>query len=134
MKYFKDIEVNDRMYGLVFGRGIVTTVHENGYYTFEVTYENDYTIPYTSNGVPAWNAYETQTVFYEKDIDLLEFSFEPNEETLNIKKILKLQHTNKLMIRCPSGLWQNIKHCPSYIMEQYLEEEKYYLFKKECND
>ena len=48
--YFENVKINDEVYGLIFGKGVVTSVWD-GYYKFEVTYPNDYVVPYTDEGI-----------------------------------------------------------------------------------
>jgi hypothetical protein len=129
--YFSDVKEGEEVFGLIFGHGKVPTVFGDGHYTFEVMYDNDYTVPYTEDGIPGWsNRVDGQTVFYKSDIDLMELDFSPSEEVLTPKKIIKLRVKNKLEIKCPSGIWQDVRNCPSYIMEDYLENGKLHLFRK----
>jgi len=129
--YFKNVEESDSIFGLVFGKGKVANVWENSHYTFEIEFENGFTVPYTSDGIPGWSGkLDYQTVFYSEDIDLTDVDFSPSEEVLNVKKIIKLRDKGKLDARCPSGVWINIKQCPNYIIEEYLENNKLHLFRK----
>ena len=130
--YFKNVKKNDEVFGLVYGKGIVRNVWNNSYYKFEVEYENGQVVPYTEEGNPGWNTDKLnfQTVFYKMDIDLLNYDFSPSEKILSPKKIIKLRNMNKLEIKCPSGIWRDIKKCPLSIMEDYLEENKLHLFRK----
>lgn len=132
MSYFKKVKEGDKVFGLVYGPGVVDTVFGDGYYTFEVSYNNGQTVPYTSEGFPAWNTgkLDFQTVFYKRDIDLMDYDFAPSEKTLSVKKIIKLRDKKKLEVKCPSGLWQPIGECPSSISEEYLEDGKLHLFRK----
>ena len=131
-KYFKKVKENDEVFGLVFGHGIVTSVWNDSHYTFEVTFDNGYSVPYTPEGIPGWNIrLEHQTVFYKDDIDLMSIDFSPVDEVLSPKKIIKLRNKNKLEVRCPSGLWIKMSECPQYVIEEYLEDGKLHLFRKE---
>lgn len=133
--YFNNVEEGQEVFGLIFGHGRVATVFGDGHYTFEVMYDNNYTVPYTEDGIPGWsNRVGGQTVFYKDDIDLYEFDFTPSEEGLTPKKIIKLRIKDKLEIKCPSGIWQDVKNCPSYIMEDYLENGKLHLFRKKVKE
>ena len=132
--YFNDVKEGDKVFGLVFGKGIVSSVWDNSFYTFEVEYDNGSVVPYTDEGIPGWNngLNGRQTVFYKQDVDLMEYDFTPAvDETLSIKKIIKLRTKNKLDIKCPSGIWKPINSCPSYVSERYLEDGKLHLFRKE---
>ena len=132
MDYFKKVKENDKVFGLVYGKGIVKSVWDNSHYSFEVEYENGSFVPYTSEGYPGWNKgkLDFQTVFYKEDIDLMDHDFAPTEDVLSVKKIIKLRDKKKLEIKCPSGLWQPVEKCPREFGEQYLEENKLHLFRK----
>ena len=131
MTYFNEVKEGDAVFGLVFGKGIVSSVWDNSFYTFEVEYDNGSVVPYTDEGIPGWsNRVGSQTVFYKKDIDIDDLNFSPTEEILTPKKIIKLRAKRKLLIKCPSGLWQTLDNCPSYVIEEYLESAKFHLFKK----
>jgi hypothetical protein len=129
--YFKNVEEGDKIFGLVFGKGKVANVWGDGYYTFEIEYDNGYTVPYTPDGVPGWSGkLDYQTVFYTEDIDLMNLDIAPAEKVLSVKKIIKLRDKGKLEIRCPSGIWTQTEFCPGYVMEEYLENNKLHLFRK----
>jgi len=133
MNYFEEVKEEDLVFGLVYGKGKVKSVWEkDSYYTFEVEYENGSVVPYTSEGYPAWNRskFTFQTVFNVEDIKLLELDFVPLEKTLSVKKIIKLRNEKKLEVRCPSGIWQNLEQCPKDLIEEYLQENKFHLFRK----
>jgi hypothetical protein len=131
MSYFKKVKEGDQVFGLVFGKGVVSNAWGEGYYTFEVEYENHSVVPYTEDGVPAWSGpLDFQTVFYAKDIDLMDYDFGPTGEVLSAKKIIKLRDKKKLEIKCPSGIWQPVDKCPSYVAEEYLGNGKLHLFRK----
>jgi len=132
MSYFKNVKEGDRVFGLVYGPGIVTRVWEHSFYSFEVQYEsNEIHIQYSEEGIPGWsNGLGVQTAFYKKDIDLMDYDFAPSEETLSIKKIIKLRDKGKLEVKCPSGLWNSYDKCPIEIAESYLESGKLHLFRK----
>lgn len=130
--YFKKVKEGQEVFGLVFGPGEVTSVWENSYYSFEVMYKTGDVVPYTPEGVPAWNIeLDFQTVYYKKDIDVFELDMGVNCDILTPKKIIKLRDKKQLLVKCPSGLWQNIDHCPIHISQRYLEENKFHLFKKQ---
>ena len=131
MSYFKKVKEGQEVFGLVFGPGVVKSVWKDSYYTFEVLYNNHHTVPYTDDGVPGWSGpLDFQTVFYKKDIDVMSIDMAPSEKVLSAKKIIKLRDKKKLMAKCPSGIWSNVRECPNYLIEEYLEEGKLHLFKK----
>jgi len=130
MGYFKAVKKGDKVFGLVFGLGTVTKVFEDGHYKLMVTFENDHEVPYTEDGIPGWGKFKDQTLFYKNDIDLTEFDFSPISKVLSIKKIIKLREKKKLEVRLPSGIWHLCNKKIKKYVEELLEEEKYYLFRK----
>jgi len=105
----------------------------DGYYTFEVEYENNHVVPYTTEGYPAWNTgkLDFQTVFYKEDIDSFNYDISGvTNKNITPKKIIKLRLKSKLLVKCPSGIWMNSTKCPSQVMEQYLEDGMLNMFKK----
>ena len=129
--YFKDVKKDDEVFGLIFGAGVVTSVCPDCFYTFEVTYDNQQVVPYTTEGIPAWNInLDFQTVFYEYDINYSYHDFGPIEKIMTPKQIIKAGNNNKLEIRCPSGFWVDVRNCPKEIVEQTLEDAKFHLFRK----
>jgi len=130
--YFSKVIEGQEVFGLVFGHGVVETVWGDGHYTFEIEYDNGFTVPYTAEGTPGWNTgkLDFQTAFFAKDIDLMEYDFAPTDEVLSAKKIIKLRTKGKLLIKCPSGLWQPLDKCPREFVDAYLEDGKLHLFKK----
>lgn len=130
--YFRNVKEGDKVFGLVFGEGVVSSVWGDGHYTFEVEFLNSFTVPYTPEGFPGWNTGKLyfQTVFYKEDIDLMEYDFAPTDKVLSVKKIIKLRDKKKLEVKCPSGLWQPIDKCPKNISQDYLEDGKLHLFRK----
>lgn len=141
MHYFDDVKLNDKVYSLIFGLGKVCFIVDPGsriagFHSFEVEYENKHRVFYTDDGVPNWcNAPgDCQTIWYTKDIDLLSEDFSSAGTELTKKKILKLKLNNKLEMRCPSGIWRNVKGCPERVIIEALANERYHLFRKENPD
>ena len=128
--YFKKVKEGQEVFGLVFGHGVVNRVQEDCFYSFFVEFDNGFEVPYTPEGYPAWGNLSFQTVFYKEDIDLMEMDFSPSDKLLTPKKIIKLRAKNKLEVKCPSGIWQPVDKCPSYVTERYLEDNKLSYFRK----
>jgi len=131
MGYFKNAKIGQKVFGLIFGKGVITHYYGNdNYYVLEVTYENGQRVPYTIDGNPSWNfGKDIQTVFYENDIDLFELDIEPVKEILSIKKIIKARVKGKLLVRCDSGIWRNVNECPMTEVERLLEDKQFHRFK-----
>ncbi len=130
--YFKNVKKGDSIFGLVFGQGEVSSVWESdSHYTFEVSFENGYTVPYTDEGIPAWNiSFDFQTIFYVEDIALSDYNFEPIRGVLEPKEIIRLRLNGELEVRCPSGFWRLSFECPDYIVQEYYENNELHLFRK----
>ncbi len=130
MAYFDDVQVKDKVYGMVFGAGKVTQVFDNSHYKMLVTFKNGYEVPYTDDGVPGWGTFKKQTLFYKNDIDLTTVDFTPVTKVLSPKKIIKLREKKKLQVRLPSGIWIDAKKKVAHYVEEMLENENYHLFRK----
>ena len=131
MSYFKDIQVGDEVFGLVFGLGVVSNVFdEDSYYRLLVEFKNDFEVPYTSDGIPGWGKFKEQTLFFKTDIDLTQCDFSPVHKILTPKKIIKLRDKKRLEVRMPSGLWRAYDKQIKQYTQELLEDVKYHLFRK----
>ncbi|MFA6138165.1 MAG: hypothetical protein WC667_08775 [Sulfurimonas sp.] len=130
MAYFDKVKVGDKLYGMVFGSGVVTQVFENSHYKIMVSFKNGYDVPYTEDGIPGWGNFKKQTIFYKNDIDLTEMDFSPVTKVLSPKKIIKFRQKKKLEVRLPSGIWTDCSKCVKKYVEEMLEAENYHLFRK----
>jgi hypothetical protein len=130
MGYFKDVKEGDKVYGLVFGAGVVKNVFDDGFYKIMVSFKNGHEVPYDVDGVPGWGNFKKQTLFFKNDIDLTDLDFSPVSKVLSAKKIIKLREKDKLDVRLPSGVWTNCQKCVVGYVEEMLENENYHLFRK----
>lgn len=133
MSYFKDVKVGDKLFGLVFGAGVVSKVFEDSHYKMLVEFKNGHEVPYTQEGVPGWGNFTNQTIFYKNDIDLTDVDFLPVTKVLSAKKIIKYREKKKLEVRLPSGIWSNCEECVKEYIEELLENELYHLFRKKSD-
>ncbi len=131
MAYFDKVQIGDKLYGLVFGKGKVIEVFENSHYKMMVFFKNGYEVPYTEDGIPGWGNFKKQTIFYKEDIDLTDVDFTPVKKILSPKKIIKLREKKKLQVRLPSGIWTDCTKCVKNYVEEMLEKEKFHLFRKQ---
>ena len=136
-RYFDGVTVGDEVYGFIYGKGKVIYVLDDlydfeGFYSFEVEFGNGETVYYTKDGVPNWCNSDgcVQTVYWRDDIDLVDEDFSASEKELSPKKIMKLNNKGKLEMKCPSGIWRNVKSCPENIFLGALTKEQFYLFRK----
>jgi len=130
MAYFSKAKKGEKVYGLIFGRGKITEIFPDSFYSLMIEFENGYEVPYTDEGIPSWGNFKKQTVFYRDDIDLCNEDFSPSEHVLAHKKIIKLREKKKLEVRLPSGIWKSIKKADDDYIEKILTEELYHLFRK----
>ena len=137
MSYFGFIEEKDEVYSVVYGLGTVNFIVEkrsrvDGFYTFEVLYKDGTKVFYTDDGVPNWchTSADCQTVWYRDDIDLINSDISPSDDKLSKKKIAKLRMKDQLEMKCPSGIWRDIKGCPERVIIEALGSEKFHLFRK----
>ena len=138
MHYFNKVKVDEEVFSLVFGKGIVVMVlpkkqRIDGFYIFAVKYKNDKVVHYTVDGFPNWCSSEgcMQTVFYLADVDLTDMDIQPSCTILSKKQIEKHQFKGSLEVRCPSGIWRNVDAVPEKIVKKALKKDSYHLFRKE---
>ncbi|MEA1914129.1 MAG: hypothetical protein U9N30_02325 [Campylobacterota bacterium] len=130
MSYFKKAQKGDKVFGLVFGSGIIVRVFEDSHYKVMVQFDGDYEIAYTDDGIPGWGKFKEQTLFYKYDIDLTEFDFSAITNVLSPKKIIKLREKKNLEVRLPSGIWHTCNKRVKEYTQELLEQEKFHLFRK----
>jgi len=130
MCYFKKAKKNDKVFGSVFGIGVISNNHLNGYYSLMVKFNNGFEVPYTIEGIPAWGNFDYQTLFYKNDIDITDLDFDSVDKVLKVKQIIKLRDKKKLEIKCPSGIWQNSDLCSDDYIEEILSKKQFWLFRK----
>ena len=133
--YFNEVREGDKVFGLVYGKGqVIYSLGENqiqGFYSFEVEYQNGQRVYYTDEGIPNWcSTLDFQTVFYADDIDMCELEIEPASKVLSAKKIIKYRDKKVLEMRCPSGVWIDVEKCPGNLVESTLENAQFHLFRK----
>jgi len=123
--------LKQKVYGRVFGIGVVTSVWNYSYFTFEVTFNTGDVVAYTEEGIPAWNTnLEKRTIFSISEIEDMDFDTAENTDVLSLKQIVKARYKGKLLAQCPSGEWRNASECPQHIIEGMLERNDYAKFSK----
>ncbi len=138
MTKFTDIKLDDEMYSVVFGLGKVVFVlakslRLDGYYIFEVEYENGQRTHYTEDGRPGWckninNCTRTIHYKYEVDLDCLDTNVE--NKVLKKHKIDKLRKKNTLEMMSPAGGWINASLMPDIMVDNGINKGQYHLFRK----
>jgi len=135
---FEKVKVGDSVYGTIYGLGEVSKVLANdSFYTFEVIYDkNNQSIFYTKEGIPSWAGrdVQNQTIFYKSEIDLFDYDFDPIDQVLTPKKILKLKIKKRLEMKCPSGIWVDVLKCPEDLFEFNVMNERFHLFRENVEE
>lgn len=131
MSYFKKVQVGDKVFGLVFGLGVVKKVFDDGHYKLIAEFEVDHEIPYTDDGIPGWGKFKEQTLFYKNDIDLTQFDFSAIDKILTPKKVIKLREKKRLEVRLPSGIWHICNKRVKNYYQDMLEKDNLHLFRKQ---
>lgn len=138
MSKFTDIKLNDEIYSVVFGLGKVIFVltkplRLNGYFIFEVEYNNGQKVHYTEDGKPNWcqdihNC--TKTIYYKYEVDFDDRDTKVVKKTLKKDKITKLRYEDKLEMMSPAGGWIDANLMPDIMVENAISNEEYHLFRK----
>ena len=142
MSKFTDIKLNDEMYSVVFGLGkvifvLAKSLRLDGYYVFEVEYENGQKVYYTVDGRPSWckdmnNC--NKTVYYKHEVNFDEVDTEPKNCNLNKHKIDRLRFDDALEMMSPAGGWINASLMPDIMVDNAINNEEYHLFRKMKSD
>ncbi len=138
MTKFTDIKLGDEIYSVVFGLGRVVFVlakslRLDGYYIFEVEYDNGQRTHYTEDGRPGWckninNC--TRTIHYKHEVDLDCLDTKVKKKILKRHKIDKLRNKNILEMMSPAGGWINASLMPDIMVDNGINHGEYHLFRK----
>lgn len=138
MNKFENIEVGHEIYSIVFGIGKVNFVlakslRLDGYYIFEVTYNNGQKVWYTEEGQPDWcqekNAC-TKTILFKDEITIDDIDTTPPKKLLKKKKILKLHLEDNLEMKSPAGAWIDSSLMPDILFDNAINNKEYHLFRE----
>lgn len=138
MQRFIDIKLNDEMYSIVFGIGKVIFVltkalRLDGYYVFEVEYENGQRVHYTEDGRPSWckdlNKC-TRTVYYKGEVDFDKTDNKVKKKILKKHQIDRLRHTDILEMLSPAGAWIDANLMPDVMVDDAIDNGEYHLFRE----
>jgi len=138
MTKFTDIKLGDEMYSVVFGLGKVIFVlakalRLDGYYVFEVKYENGQKVHYTEDGRPGWcqDINEcAKTIYYKYEVDFETLDTKIKKKPLPKHKIDKLRHNDMLEMMSPAGGWIDASLMPEIMVENAINNGEYHLFRK----
>lgn len=138
MTKFTDVRVGDEMYSVVFGLGRVVFVLEkalrlDGYYMFEVEYDNGRRTYYTEDGRPGWCKDINKcarTIHYKHEVDFDCLDTKVEKKILKKHKIDKLRSNDILEMMSPAGGWINAGLMPDIMVDQAINNGEYNLFRK----
>ena len=138
MGKFTDIKLNDEIYSVVFGLGkvifiLTKSLRLDGYFIFEVEYDNGQRVHYTEDGKPNWcqdinNC--TKTICYKHEVDLDDLDTKLKKKVLKKNKIKKLSSEDALEMMSPAGGWIDANLMPDIMVENAIRSEEYHLFRK----
>ncbi len=138
MGKFTDIKLNDEIYSVVFGLGKVIFVltkplRLDGYYIFEVKYENGQRVHYTEDGKPNWcqdinNC--SKTICYKHEVNFDDLDRKVKKKVLKKSKINKLRYEDALEMMSPAGGWIDANLMPDIMVDNAIANEEYHLFRK----
>lgn len=135
---FTDIKVGDEMYSVVFGLGevifvLAKSLRLDGYYVFEVEYNNGQKVHYTEDGKPGWckdiNKCN-QTTYYKHEVNFDEVDTEVKRKVLEKHKIEKYREKNTLEMMSPAGGWIDASLMPDIMVDNAINNGEYNLFRK----
>lgn len=138
MHKFEKIKLTDEIYSMVFGLGKVVFVltkslRLDGYYIFEVQYDNGQKVFYTEDGRPNWCQDKTKcsmTICYKKEVDFDKVDMKPKKKILKKQKISKLRYEDSLEMMSPAGGWIDANLMPNIMVDNAIANEEYHLFRK----
>jgi len=138
MEKFTDIKLNDEIYSVVFGLGkvifvLTKSIRLDGYFIFEVKYNNGQRVHYTEDGKPNWcqdlnNC--SKTIYYKDEVNFDDLDSKVKKKVLKKNKINKLRSEDALEIMSPAGGWIDANLMPDIMVENAIENEEYHLFRK----
>lgn len=138
MNKFKDVKLNDEIYSIVFGLGRVVFVlakslRLDGYYVFEVKYNNKQKVFYTEDGKPNWcrdTKNCTRTIFYKKEVNFDTLDTKIETIVLSKNRINELRDSDSLEMMSPAGGWIDANLMPDIMVDNAINAGKYNLFRK----
>ncbi|MFT5661089.1 MAG: hypothetical protein ACI9TV_001735 [Sulfurimonas sp.] len=138
MNKFVDIKLNDEMYSIVFGLGKVVfalakSLRVDGYYIFEVQYDNGQRVHYTEAGKPGWCQdfnHCAKTIYYRHEVNFDDLDTTIKKEMLTKHKIEKLKHEDTLEMMSPAGGWIDASLMPDIMVTNAVNNREYELFRE----
>jgi len=138
MHKFEKIKLNEEIYSIVFGLGKVVFVlakslRLEGYFIFEVEYDNGQKVFYTEDGKPNWCQEQDNcniTIYYKEEVNFEKLDIKPKKKILRIHKINKFRYEDKLEMMSPAGGWIDANLMPNIMVDNAIRNEELHLFRK----
>jgi len=138
MDKYEDVKLDDEMYSVVFGLGkvifvLAKSLRLDGYYVFEVEYENGQRVYYTEDGRPSWCKDMnkcTKTVYYKSEVNFNEVDTSNDSAPMTKFKIDKLRFDDALEMKSPAGAWIDANLMPDVMVDNAINNEEYHLFRQ----
>jgi len=138
MERYEDVKQEEEMYSVVFGLGkvifvLAKSLRLDGYYVFEVEYENGQRVYYTEDGRPSWCRDMnkcTKTVYYKSEVNFNEVDTSSESAPMTKFKIDKLRFDDALEMKSPAGAWIDANLMPDVMVENAINNEEYHLFRQ----
>jgi len=138
MDRYEDVKLDDEMYSVVFGLGkvifvLAKSLRLDGYYVFEVEYENGQRVYYTEDGRPSWCRDMnkcTKTVYYKSEVNFNEVDTSSESAPMTKFKIDKLRFDDALEMKSPAGAWIDANLMPDVMVDNAINNEEYHLFRQ----
>ncbi len=138
MDKYEDVKLDDEMYSVVFGLGkvifvLAKSLRLDGYYVFEVEYENGQRVYYTEDGRPSWCRDMnkcTKTVYYKSEVNFNEVDTSSESAPMTKFKIDKLRFDDALEMKSPAGAWIDANLMPDVMVDNAINNEEYHLFRQ----
>jgi len=138
MDRYEDVKLDDEMYSVVFGLGkvifvLAKSLRLDGYYVFEVEYENGQRVYYTEDGRPSWCRDMnkcTKTVYYKSEVNFNEVDTSNDSAPMTKFKIDKLRFDDALEMKSPAGAWIDANLMPDVMVDNAINNEEYHLFRQ----
>jgi len=138
MKKFTDIKIGDEIYSVVFGLGrvifvLAKSLRLDGYYVFEVEYDNGQKTHYTEDGKPGWckdfNKCKS-TIYYKSEVDFNSFDSQAETNILKKHQIDEYRYNSTLEMLSPAGAWIEASLMPDIMVDNAINNGEYHLFRK----
>ena len=138
MGRFLDIKLNDEIYSVVFGLGkvifvLAKSLRLDGYYVFEVEYNNGQKVHYTQDGKAKWCKDINKcvsTIYYKDEVNFDDIDTKPKTTILTKHKIEELRNKDSLEMMSPAGAWVDANLMPDFMLENAINNGEYHLFRK----